>query len=74
MHPTTTHPTDDRLEIGSRHREIIDQVLDTWSLQALEELCERPLRFNAIRHAVPARRSPSLRCSGGWSVTESSSG
>ncbi|SDC41742.1 transcriptional regulator, HxlR family [Sanguibacter gelidistatuariae] len=58
--PDTAHPTDDRLEIGAQHREILDQVLDKWSLQVLEELCERPLRFNAIRRAVPAVTQKSL--------------
>ncbi len=58
---TETTPSEDtRLEIGAPHREMLDQVLDKWSLQVLEELCERPLRFNQIRRAVPAVTQKSL--------------
>ncbi|NHT16350.1 helix-turn-helix transcriptional regulator [Cellulomonas sp. IC4_254] len=42
------------------HRELLDQVLDTWSLLVLEELCERPSRFNELRRAIPAVTAKSL--------------
>lgn len=45
--------TTDRLQISSAHREILGQVLDTWSVLVLEELCERPRRFNQLRRAMP---------------------
>jgi DNA-binding HxlR family transcriptional regulator len=48
------------LEISAPHRDLLDQVLDKWSLQVLEELCERPLRFNDLRRAVPGVTGKSL--------------
>jgi DNA-binding HxlR family transcriptional regulator len=41
-------------------RELLDQVLDKWSLQVLNELCERPCRFNELRRLVPAVTQKSL--------------
>ncbi|MBO1752039.1 helix-turn-helix transcriptional regulator [Actinotalea sp. BY-33] len=57
--PETTHPSG-RLEIAPSHRELLDQVLDRWSVHVLEELCERPLRFNELRRAIPAVTQKSL--------------
>jgi len=54
--PDTAPP----LEIAPLHRELLDQVLDKWSVQVLEELCERPLRFNDLRRAVPTVTGKSL--------------
>lgn len=34
------------------HRELLDQVLDKWSLAVLGELCESPKRFNELRRAI----------------------
>lgn len=48
------------LRIGNAHRELLDQVLDKWSLSVLNELCERPCRFNDLRRAVPAVTQKSL--------------
>jgi DNA-binding HxlR family transcriptional regulator len=48
------------LEITAPHRELLDQVLDKWSLQVLEELCERPSRFNDLRRAIPSVTGKSL--------------
>lgn len=48
------------LGIGAPHRELLEQVLDTWSFQVLEELCERPCRFNELRRAIPAVTAKSL--------------
>lgn len=36
------------------YRELLDQVLDKWSVHVLEELCEGPCRFNELRRRVPA--------------------
>jgi len=48
------------LEITAPHRELLDQVLDKWSLLVLEALCERPSRFNELRRAIPAVTNKSL--------------
>nr|WP_202423144.1 helix-turn-helix domain-containing protein [Nocardiopsis alba] len=39
---------------------MLDQVLDKWSLQVLNELCERPSRFNELRRAIPTVTQKSL--------------
>ena len=46
--------------ITASHRELLDQVLDKWSLQVMEELCERPQRFNELRRAIPVVTQKSL--------------
>lgn len=48
------------LGVGAPHRELLEQVLDTWSFQVMEELCERPCRFNELRRAIPAVTAKSL--------------
>ncbi|MFF8711175.1 winged helix-turn-helix transcriptional regulator [Streptomyces sp. NPDC015184] len=52
--------TEDGLLIGPPHRELLDQVLDKWSLSVLGELCERPCRFNELRRAIPRVTQKSL--------------
>ncbi|MGD1222084.1 winged helix-turn-helix transcriptional regulator [Streptomyces krungchingensis] len=52
--------TDDELRIPAPHRELLDQVLDKWSLSVLNELCERPCRFNELRRAIPEVTQKSL--------------
>lgn len=47
-------------QLTERHRELLDQVLDKWSLQILDALCERPLRFNELRRAIPVVTQKSL--------------
>lgn len=42
------------------HRELLNQLLDTWSVPVLERLCERPMRFNELRRATPAVTQKSL--------------
>ncbi|WP_345556239.1 helix-turn-helix domain-containing protein [Streptomonospora halophila] len=42
------------------HRELLDQVLDKWSLQVLDSLCEQPSRFNELRRAIPVVTQKSL--------------
>jgi DNA-binding HxlR family transcriptional regulator len=52
--------TSDALIISAPHRELLDQVLDKWSLSVLNELCERPSRFNDLRRAIPNVTQKSL--------------
>ena len=54
----TTEPAAGQL--GGVHRELLDQVLDKWSLQVLDALCERPRRFNELRRAIPVVTQKSL--------------
>ncbi|GAB3206993.1 winged helix-turn-helix transcriptional regulator [Marinactinospora thermotolerans] len=56
----TAHPAPDRPQITATHRELLDQVLDKWSLHVLDELCERSLRFNELRRAIPVVTQKSL--------------
>jgi DNA-binding HxlR family transcriptional regulator len=56
-----TFPADPgELTITSPHRELLDQVLDKWSLAVLNELCDRPSRFNDLRRAIPTVTQKSL--------------
>jgi DNA-binding HxlR family transcriptional regulator len=48
------------LGIGAPHRELLDQVLDKWSLEILHQLCERPSRFSELKRAIPAVTQKSL--------------
>ncbi|WP_282580268.1 helix-turn-helix domain-containing protein [Nocardioides sp. InS609-2] len=48
------------MHIAASHRELLDHVLDKWSLNVLNELCERPCRFNDLRRAIPAVTQKSL--------------
>ncbi|MFD4785924.1 winged helix-turn-helix transcriptional regulator [Streptomyces sp. NPDC058459] len=52
--------TANELRIGAPHRELLDQILDKWSLSVLNELCERPCRFNELRRAIPEVTQKSL--------------
>ncbi|MDW3850826.1 helix-turn-helix transcriptional regulator [Micromonospora sp. BRA006-A] len=56
----TATPGAAELRIDAPHRELLDQVLDKWSLSVLNELCERPCRFNELRRAIPAVTQKSL--------------
>ncbi|GAB7191800.1 winged helix-turn-helix transcriptional regulator [Kineococcus sp. NUM-3379] len=56
----TAQPPHEALELTTPHRELLDQVLDKWSLQVLEELCERPSRFSELRRAIPEVTGKSL--------------
>jgi DNA-binding HxlR family transcriptional regulator len=56
----TASPGPELLQVDAPHRELLDQVLDKWSLQVLDELCERPLRFNELRRAIPVIGQKSL--------------
>ncbi|ANY05148.1 winged helix-turn-helix transcriptional regulator [Pseudonocardia sp. HH130630-07] len=48
------------LVVTPPHRELLDQILDKWSLAVLNELCERPCRFNELRRAIPVVTQKSL--------------
>ena len=48
------------LRIMAPHRELLDQVLDKWSLSILNELCEQPCRFNDLRRGIPTVTQKSL--------------
>jgi DNA-binding HxlR family transcriptional regulator len=50
----------DLLQVDAPHRELLDQVLDKWSLQILDVLCGNPMRFNELRRAIPAVGQKSL--------------
>ncbi|MET9933370.1 MULTISPECIES: helix-turn-helix domain-containing protein [unclassified Streptomyces] len=52
--------TADEVRIDAPHRELLDQILDKWSLAVLSELCERPCRFNELRRAIPHVTQKSL--------------
>lgn len=45
-----THSTS--LTISAPHRDLLDQVLDKWSLAVLGELCDSPKRFNELRRSI----------------------
>ena len=55
-----TPSTPSTFRIDAPHRELLEQVLDTWSLAVLDQLCERPRRFNELRRAIPAVTQKSL--------------
>lgn len=53
--------TADVTTITGAHRELLDQLLDTWSLHVLDVLCEHgALRFNGLRRSIPAITQKSL--------------
>ncbi|SMH51071.1 transcriptional regulator, HxlR family [Rathayibacter oskolensis] len=56
----TSGASRDLLLVDAPHRELLDELLDKWSLQVLDQLCEGPLRFNELRRAVPAIGQKSL--------------
>lgn len=45
--------TSTRITISAPHRELLEQVLDKWSVHILEELCDRPCRFNQLKRLIP---------------------
>jgi len=48
-------------QLTPQHRDLLDQVLDKWSLRILDALCENgPLRFNGLRRAIPVVTQKSL--------------
>ncbi|WP_338891998.1 helix-turn-helix domain-containing protein [Rhodococcus sovatensis] len=57
---TDTSAAPGELTVSAPHRELLDQVLDKWSLAVLNELCEQPCRFNELRRAIPTVTQKSL--------------
>ena len=55
MEETATAPV-----LTAEHRELLADVLDKWSLQGLDVLCEQPRRFNELRRAIPGVTQKSL--------------
>jgi DNA-binding HxlR family transcriptional regulator len=55
----TSSPAD-HSQITAEQRELLDQVLDRWSLQVLDRLCGQSLRFNELRRALPVITQKSL--------------
>lgn len=49
--------------MSENHRELLDQVLDKWSLLVLDRLCEQPRRFNDLRRTIPTVSQKSLTAS-----------
>ncbi|MFW5418250.1 helix-turn-helix transcriptional regulator [Nocardiopsis sp. CNT-189] len=47
-------------QISAAQRELLDQLLDKWSLHVLDALCARPSRFNELRRAIPVVTQKSL--------------
>lgn len=58
--PETKPSPSESHQLAARHRELLDQILDKWSLQVLERLCERPSRFNELRRELPSVTGKSL--------------
>lgn len=56
----TDNSASDHSQITMSHRELLDQVLDKWSLEVLDKLCEQPLRFNELRREIPVITQKSL--------------
>lgn len=50
-------------QISAEQRELLDQVMDKWSLLILDKLCEQPRRFNGLRRAIPDVSQKSLTAS-----------
>jgi DNA-binding HxlR family transcriptional regulator len=59
----TSPATSALLQVDAPHRDLLDQVLDKWSLQVLDVLCGKDLRFNELRRAIPAIGQKSLTAS-----------
>ncbi|OLT45237.1 MarR family transcriptional regulator [Saccharomonospora sp. CUA-673] len=60
MDETTPGDPAGHARLGPQHRELLGQVLDKWSLEVLDRLCERPRRFNELRKTVPEITQKSL--------------
>lgn len=56
----TAAPDSHSLQLTAQHRELLDQMLDKWSMLVLETLCEQPLRFNELRRMIPVVTQKSL--------------
>lgn len=52
--------TTENQKLTPEHRELLDQILDKWSMQVLDQLCGHSLRFNELRRAIPEVTQKSL--------------
>ncbi|WP_193105149.1 helix-turn-helix domain-containing protein [Brachybacterium sp. FME24] len=57
---TTVDAERSPVQISPEQRELLDQVLDKWSLHVLDRLCEHPHRFNELRRSIPDLAQKSL--------------
>ena len=48
------------MDLDDNGRHLLDQLFDKWSLLVLNALCDCPLRFNDLRHRLPAVTPKSL--------------
>lgn len=46
--------------LSGAHRELLDQVLDKWSISALAVLCDGPHRFSRLKAEIPGVTQKSL--------------
>ncbi|MBF6237805.1 helix-turn-helix transcriptional regulator [Nocardia otitidiscaviarum] len=58
--PETSPADTDAPQLTAQHRELLDQMLDKWSLQIMDALCGKSLRFNELRRAIPVVTQKSL--------------
>ena len=56
----TSSPTSGLVHVDAPHRELLDQILDKWSLQVIDVLCGNPMRFNELRREIPSIGQKSL--------------
>ncbi|GAB2649308.1 winged helix-turn-helix transcriptional regulator [Nocardia goodfellowii] len=56
----TASPLSAAPHLTQQHRELLDEVLDKWSMQILDALCGNSLRFNELRRAIPVVTQKSL--------------
>jgi DNA-binding HxlR family transcriptional regulator len=56
----TSNPIPEHPQLTARHRELLDQLLDKWSLLVLDRLCEQPSRFSELRRSIPVVTQKSL--------------
>lgn len=60
MQVTSATNEDERASMDRSQRDLVDQVLDKWSLCVIAELCARPMRFNELRRSIPPLTQKSL--------------
>lgn len=59
MNETSLSPSE-LVHVDAPHRELLEQILDKWSLQVIDVLCGNPMRFNELRRKIPAIGQKSL--------------
>ena len=48
------------VDLDAEGRQLLDQLFDKWSMLVLDVLCDRPRRFNELRHHLPTVTPKSL--------------